>query len=166
MLLYEIRGNCYIEYLYDESGSPMGINYYDGTTLHEYYFVKNLQGDVTAIRDWNGNLIATYIYDAWGNLLSLIDGNGAVITDTTHIGYINPIRYRGYYYDVETGLYYLQSRYYDAKICRFISPDAVITGVGGDILGYNRYAYCFNNPVNMEDVGGNWPSWKKNQEFC
>ena len=61
----------------------------------------------------------------------------------------------------ETGLYYLQSRYYDAKICRFISPDAVISGVGGDILGYNRYAYCFNNPVNLEDESGNWPSLSK-----
>ena len=72
---------------------------------------------------------------AWGNLLSLTDGTGAPITSTTHIGYINPIRYRGYYYDVETGLYYLQSRYYDAKICRFINPDAVISGVGVPIYG-------------------------------
>ena len=96
---------------------------------------------------------------AWGYLLSLTDGTGAPITSTTHIGYINPIRYRGYYYDVETGLYYLQSRYYDAKICRFISPDAVISGIGGEILGYNQYAYCFNNPVNCEDESGNWTEW-------
>jgi len=156
ILLQERWGNCYIEYLYDESGSPMGINYYDGTTLHEYYFVKNLQGDVTAIRDWNGNLVATYIYDAWGNILSLTDGTGTPITSTTHIGYINPIRYRGYYYDVETGFYYLQSRYYDAKICRFISADGYVS-TGQGILGNNMFAYCNNNPVYYIDLTGDCP---------
>ena len=72
---------------------------------------------------------------------------------------INPIRYRGYYYDSETGLYYLQSRYYDPEICRFLNADGEISGVGGDVLGYNMFAYCMNNPVNMEDLSGNWPKW-------
>ena len=77
------------------------------------------------------------------------------------IGQANPIRYRGYYYDNETGFYYLQSRYYDAEIGRFINADGAIAGVGGDVLGYNQFAYCFNNPVNMEDQSGNWPKWAK-----
>ena len=59
----------------------------------------------------------------------------------------------------ETGLYYLQSRYYDPELGRFISADGQISGVGGDLLGYNQFAYCFNNPVNMTDATGNWPSW-------
>lgn len=66
-----------------------------------------------------------------------------------------------YYYDNETGFYYLQSRYYDAEIGRFINADGAIAGVGGDVLGYNQFAYCFNNPVNMEDQSGNWPKWAK-----
>ena len=71
------------------------------------------------------------------------------------------IRYRGYYYDSETGFYYVSSRYYDPEVGRFISADEEISGVGGDIRGYNLYSYCFNNPVNMSDLDGKWPSWAK-----
>ena len=75
------------------------------------------------------------------------------------LGVHNPLRYRGYVYDAETGLYYLQSRYYNPYIGRFINADGVISGVGGDVLGYNQFAYCFNNPVNLFDIAGNWPKW-------
>jgi RHS repeat-associated protein len=75
------------------------------------------------------------------------------------IGVKNPFRYRGYYYDVETGLYYLKSRYYDPGIRRWINTDNRISGVGGSSLGYNMFAYCMNNPVNMSDPSGNWPRW-------
>lgn len=71
--------------------------------------------DVREIFDTKGSLVARYIYDTWGNTLSVTDANGKAITDANHIANINPIRYRGYYYDAETGLYYLQSRYYEFK---------------------------------------------------
>ena len=79
--------------------------------------------------------------------------------NNNHIGNINPLRYRGYYYDTETGFYYLNSRYYDPETGRFINIDNEISGVGGNPLGYNMFAYCGNNPVNREDSFGNWPKW-------
>ena len=88
-----------------------------------------------------------YTYDAWGNVLSIT----GMYADT--LGVNNPIRYRGYYQDFETGFYYLQSRYYDPAIRRFINADGYINA-NGDILGYNMYAYCGNNPVNRNDDGG------------
>ena len=75
---------------------------------------------------------------------------------------MNPIRYRGYYSDAETGFYYVSSRYYDPEIGRFLNADSVLAGVGGSAQGYNLFAYCFNNPVNMSDGSGHWPQWLKN----
>jgi len=75
---------------------------------------------------------------------------------------VNPLRYRGYYYDAETGFYYVNSRYYDPGVGRWINGDNQISGIGGDIRGYNLYAYCLNNPVNMSDLSGKWPEWIKN----
>lgn len=94
-----------------------------------------------------------------GKLLSVTDANGNVITDMTDVAHKNPIRYRGYYYDTETGLYYVSSRYYDPETCRFINADGELADIGGDIRGYNLFAYCMNNPVNMSDPDGNWPKW-------
>lgn len=71
--------------------------------------------DVREIFDTKGSLVARYIYDTWGNTLSVTDASGKAITDANHIANINPIRYRGYYFDAETELYYLQSRYYEFK---------------------------------------------------
>ena len=96
-----------------------------------------------------------YSYDSWGNTLSIADGQGEPITDETHIGHINPYRYRGYRYDKETGLYYLQSRYYSAQWGRFINFDNY-GGQVGDLLSHNGYAYCLNNPINMQDENGNF----------
>ncbi len=144
---------------YGTDGSAMSFKHRDV----RYYYVKNQQGDITAIVDMFGNTVAKYSYDVWGKPLSITDGNGNdVSTNPSHIANINPLRYRGYYYDGESGLYYLQSRYYDPEVGRFISADSVISGVGGEVLGYNQFAYCFNNPVNMEDESGNWPKWIKN----
>ena len=158
-----------LDFLYDESGTPYAMQYYD--TM--YYYVKNLQGDVVAIADANGTIVVNYAYDAWGNILSITDGSGNDISNNTwHIGNLNPIRYRSYYYDTETGFYYLQSRYYDPAIRRFINADGYVNA-NGDILGFNMYAYCGNNPVMYSDPTGNcrtikflWFTYKKDCGNC
>ena len=88
-----------------------------------------------------------YIYDAWGNILSITGSMAGTL------GQVNPFRYRGYYYDTETGLYYLNSRYYDAEVGRFINADGII-GANGGIVGYNMFAYCNNNPIMYSDPNG------------
>ncbi len=104
-----------------------------------------------------------YIYDAWGNH-AIVDSNGEDVTEGRKgiegIGILNPFRYRGYYYDTETGLYYLQTRYYDPEIGRFISQDSIDYADPETINGLNLYAYCNNDPVNKVDPTGTW-SWKK-----
>ena len=159
-LQYEKFGTT--ELWYDADGNPSGVRYKNGSTTTDYYFVCNWRGDVIRIYDGAGAVIANYNYDAWGNVISVTDANGAAITDSTHIANVNPLRYRGYYYDSETGFYYVSSRYYDPEVGRWINADNVIAGVGGDLKGYNLFAYCFNNPVNMDDQAGNWPKWIKN----
>lgn len=150
-----------IEYLYGVNGI-VGFKINNGTTVTTYYYVKNVMGDVLGIVDSSGVLVAEYRYDAYGNPVMILDGNGNdVSANYSHIANINPIRYRGYYYDVETGFYYLNSRYYDPAIGRFINADGVMSGAGGAIQGNNMFAYCFNNPVNMLDADGNWPEWMK-----
>ena len=116
----------------------------------------NSRGDVEAIHDVNGNLVARYLYDSWGTVIAVVDADGNEITDTANIGHVNRIRYRGYYYDVETGFYYVSSRYYDPEVGRFISADTtnVLTFDGTSILQKNLYAYCENDPVNCCDVEG------------
>ena len=129
-----------------------------GFTLNgtSYYYVKNLQGDVIGILDSTGMLVVQYTYDAWGKLLSITDGNGTAITNTSHVAYRNPIRYRGYVYDEEIGMYYLQSRYYDPNTGRFINQDMaeIILEDQGFLGQHNLYAYCGNNPVNQQDNNG------------
>ena len=153
-----------LRYLYDESNSPVGfgIQYPGGTTWTNYYFAKNLQGDVIALYLWNGTstgtLVATYKYDPWGKPIGIYNASGATISQTAaNVAAYNPFRYRGYRYDADTGFYYLQSRYYDPAICRFINADAY-NDTGNGILGYNMFAYCLNNPVMYADDGGTWPS--------
>ena len=148
-----------IVYLYDSTGMPIGMMYrttsYAVDQWDVFWFEKNLQGDVVAIYSSNGIKVATYTYnDAWGNH-TVSYSNGGVSTGA----YYNPFRYRGYYYDTDLGMYYLQSRYYDPNTCRFINADGVMANVGGNILGNNLYVYCFNNPVNLIDGSGSWPKW-------
>ena len=99
-------------------------------------------------------MAARYTYDAWGKPLTITDGNGVDVSeDPNHIANLNPLRYRGYYWDSETGLYYCQSRYYDPETGRFINADGMVdTGQG--IIGNNMFAYCLNNPVNRLDPSG------------
>ena len=101
----------------------------------------------------DGSIYCTYSYDAWGNILSVKNANGVVITSAGDIANLQSLKYRGYVYDYETGLYYLQSRYYDPVTHRFINADGLVsTGTG--ILGYNMFAYCENNPVILIDYSG------------
>ncbi len=137
-------GNSYaLYYVYDANGSITGLHY-NGAP---YYFQKSIQGDVLRICNAGGAVVVEYAYDAWGNILS-VTGSMA-----TTLGQYNPFRYRGYYYDGETDLYYLQSRYYDAEVGRFINADGVV-GANGGLQGYNMFAYCNNNPVAFSDPSG------------
>ena len=155
-LLGEKRSNGVIlRYTYDALGVLSGIQYKNAAGVTTNYIVRcTLSGDVDQIYDTKGNLLARYIYDTWGNTLSVTDASGKAITDPLHIANINPIRYRGYYYDAETGLYYLQSRYYDTTTRRFLNADEIL-GANSDINALNLYAYCGNNPVVREDDKGN-----------
>ena len=138
--------NNALEFVYDDGNQPFAVIYKHGQTTELYYYVLNAQGDVSAILDSSGKLAASYDYDAWGNC-TVYDSSDAAIGD------LNPLRYRGYYYDAETGFYYLQSRYYDPAICRFINADGLFTD---GFIGANLFAYCVNDPVNTVDPTGNF----------
>ena len=116
---------------------------------HFYYYLYNLQGDVIALADAStGKLVATYTYDAWGKCVNVRNADGYTI------GTDNPFRYRGYYYDNDTGLYYLQSRYYDPAIGRFINADGFVTTDVLGLLSSNMFVYCENNPICKTDISG------------
>ena len=143
-----------LDFIYDESGKPFALKYStNGTSFQTYYYVLNLQGDVVKlihyIPGFEYESVATYEYDAWGNILS----------SSGKLAEINPLRYRGYYYDSETGFYYLQSRYYDPENHRFINADSYASTDSSDAIACNMFAYCGNNPVLNLDPTGEW-SWK------
>lgn len=133
-------------FLYDESGM-IGVTFTDNSGFKNYYFLRNLQGDVIAIYNSSGELAVEYVYDAFGNcqMKNVYD---------SVIAKYNPIRYRGYYYDDETGFYYCNSRYYNPEWGRWISPDdtAYLNPETPD--GLNLYVYCNNDPVNNVDPTG------------
>ena len=137
-----------LDFIYDESGKPFALKYStNGTSFQTYYYVLNLQGDVVKlihyIPGFEYESVATYEYDAWGNIVS----------SSGRLAEINPLRYRGYYYDSETGFYYLQSRYYDPANRRFINADS-LASTGQGSLGTNMFAYCNNEPVQRFDPTG------------
>ena len=132
-----------LDFRYDNVGYPYALIYNNGSSTATYYYITNLQGDVMYLVDSNGNQVAAYTYDPYGKILSA----------TGTMAEINPLRYRGYYYDSETGFYYLQSRYYDPNTCRFINADSYAS-TGQSYLGYNMFAYCGNNPINFIDYAG------------
>ena len=142
-LLRETWGSNTLDFFYDAMGTPYALKY-NGTL---YYYVTNLQGDILHIVDASGVPVVSYTYSPYGKVLSTTG------TLASTLGVDNPLRYRGYYYDTETGLYYLQSRYYDPELCRFINADSYAS-TGQGILGYNMFVYCGNNPVNMYDPDG------------
>ena len=137
------KGTDTLYFTYDAFGTPWTVRW-NGTV---YNYVTNLQGDIIAIVNTSNVAVVEYVYDAWGNVLS-ISG-----TMATTLGALNPLRYRGYVYDHETEFYYLQSRYYNPEWGRFINADALVS-TGQGIIGNNMFAYCGNNPVNREDPTG------------
>jgi len=132
-------GSDDLYFFYDENDSLVSLNV-DGD---DYFYVKNLQGDIIALTDIDGNIVVEYLYDAWGRLLSTTGSMASTL------GVDNPFRYRGYFYDIETGLYYLQSRYYMPEWGRFISADGI-----AQVNGLNLYRYCYNNPIIFVDSNG------------
>ena len=140
-----------LEFLYDHTG-VFAVKYNNAT----YYYRKDAQGNVIALLDNTGAIVVKYAYDAWGNCKAWDTNNDELTADThaTHIGYLNPFRYRGYYYDVETGLYFLLTRYYDPEAGRFITIDDISYLDPSSINGLNLYAYCGNNPVMGYDPNG------------
>jgi RHS repeat-associated protein len=156
-VLYETDANNNIvaEYTWDVHDLPVTMTR-NGTT---YYYHVNGHGDVTALTDSSGNVVAEYSYDAWGNILS----------QTGAMASANPYRYAGYYYDTETGLYYLMARYYDANIGRFITRDT-FHGFEDEPLSLNQYIYTHNNPVIFTDPNGHavfsWNRFKKSLKYA
>ena len=133
-------GGKTIDFVYDENNQPLAMKY--NNTL--YYYVLNAQGDVVRIVNSSRSVVASYTYDPWGKIIS----SSGTLAD------INPLRYRGYYYDAETGFYYLQSRYYDPEIGRFINADSYASTDATGLLSTNMFAYCENDPVNKSDPSG------------
>ena len=148
LVKFEKTGSTNIWYYYDASGSPVGMCI-GGSSL--YLYRKNLQGDITGIYSGStGALLVSYIYDAWGKPTIL---NVAGTTESTNLIARNPYLYRGYRYDQEIGLYYLNSRYYDPETGRFVNADVLIN-TGKHIFGTNTFAYCYDNPNNYVDKNG------------
>ena len=153
-----------VSYTHLTDGAPIGMfcpstPTEELTGANEYFFIKNLQGDILKVVGNNGNTVVSYTYDAWGNIIDeTIAAGYENITDR------NIFRYRGYVYDKETELYYLQSRYYDSKICRFINADDYVS-TGKGFTSNNMYVYCLNNPVNLIDIYGNCPFWNGFKDF-
>ena len=137
------RGTDKLLFSYDAGGSAVSVDF-NGT---EYYYLRNAQGDIVKLIDASGASVVEYTYDTWGKKVQI---TGSLASS---LGLIQPFRYRGYVYDEETGLYYLQSRYYDPTTDRFISADVMLS-TGQGVLGHNAYAYCLDDPANMFDDGG------------
>ena len=142
-LLRMTVGSDMLDFSYDADGYPLTVTH-NGTV---YYYYTNLQGDVMSIQASDGSSLASYAYDAWGNILEM---QGSLAE-------LNPLRYRGYVFDQETGFYYLESRYYDPLIARFVSADEVsYLGRNGNIGSFDLYGYCGNNPVIRNDGNGHF----------
>lgn len=143
-ILAQQTGSNTMPFYYDANGKRVAFKY----NGEMYFYVYNLQGDVTHIMKGDKTIVGTYTYDAWGKITN--------INSLTAIAQINPFRYRGYYYDSESNLYYLNSRYYNPDWGRFINADGCVSA-GLDITDYNMFTYCANNPVSRGDLnGGFW----------
>ena len=137
-----------MEFLYDHTG-VFAVKH--GTQT--YFYRKDAQANIVELLDTNGDPVVKYKYDAWGNC-KVLNTSGVEITDDAHIGVLNPFRYRSYYYDTETGFYFLKTRYYDPEIGRFMTIDDISYLDPESINGLNLYAYCLNNPIKYSDPNG------------
>ena len=151
LLMSQKAGSTVTYFAYDSSGQLIGMS----AGSNRYYYIRNAQNDITGIIDDTGALVVQYRYDAWGKPVSTTGSLASTI------GKRNPFRYRGYYWDEETGLYYVGSRYYDPEIRRFISADdvTILNDEDRSLEHSALFPYCFNNPINYTDEGGAWPSW-------
>ena len=150
-IFMEKNDNYTLYFIREFDGNLLGFEYNDNT----YYYIKYVFDSIIGIIDSNYNIIVEYKYDTWGNIIGVFDENGNDISNNpNHIGNLNPYRYRGYYYDRETNLYYLGYRYYSPTHHRFISTDCATYD---DIVGGNLYVYCNNNPVIKVDDNGKFP---------
>ena len=144
-ILAQKTGSDVMWFFYDSTGTRIGVQQGNVTA----YYMYNLQGDVVGLADAaTGKIIAKYLYDAWGKCVSVENAGGYTI------GTANPFRYRGYYYDNETGFYYLNSRYYNPEVGRFLNADSQFTA---NINGINLFSYCYNCPIAYKDDGGKNP---------
>jgi len=158
-ILQTSTNGYYMDFLYDESGQLYAFTCYGSL----YYYIRNGQGDIAGILASNGVLMARYIYDSWGVLLDMTDASGvSIIAGTGHPALMNPFRYRGYYYDQETGFYYCNSRYYDPVTGRWINADGLVQM---DIVDANLYVYCRNNPVNFKDPSGTLEYYSMHDQY-
>ena len=145
-------------YVYGADGSVIGMMYH-GASYSEnqwdvFWFEKNMQGDIVAVYNESGTKLVSYTYDAWGSFSRTYHNDGQNTAAAN-----NPFTYRGYYYDYDLKFYYLNSRYYDPYVGRFINSDSLIAGNSGSIHGHNLFVYCFNNPISLTDSEGGWPEW-------
>ena len=161
-LILEDRGTYKIRYLYDSNNIIYGFVKEDTSTnmlYKTYYYLRNELGIIYGIMNEDGLLIGTYRYNAYGKILEIkvrywTDINDTFINECNEILNLNPIRYKSYYYDTESNMYYLNNRYYNPLICRFITPDEYEYIDINNSLSYNIYAYCNNNPVMYSDGDG------------
>ncbi len=153
-LVAQYDGTTWLKFIYSADGEMVGFTVDDDA----YYYIKNLQGDVVKIVDSQGNSVATYTYDAWGYMVDT-EYSQTNFTENIRVADLNPIRYRGYYYDIEVGIYYLNSRYYLPDFGRFINVDNQLS-LGSDSTGLNIFAYCGNNPImRIDPTGHAWWHW-------
>ena len=150
---YDSNGNLIkqsngLEFLYDHTG-VFAVKHNNAT----YFYRKDAQANIVALLDNNGSVVVKYKYDAWGKCVVYAS------TTNTELANLNPFRYRSYYFDTETSLYFLKTRYYDPEIGRFMTIDDLSYLDPDSINGLNLYAYCFNNPVMMIDDSGCAPAW-------
>ena len=146
LLMSQKAGDVTTYFSYDSAGNLIGMS----AGRERYFYTRNAQNDITGLIDENGTSVVQYQYDSWGKLLGITGSLASTI------GKRNPFRYRGYYYDDETGMYYLQSRYYDPEIKRFICADKYAS-TGLNLCACNMYVYCYNNPILFRDKSGTRP---------